>query len=119
MAEYSDKFHILSSRAKSDEPKYITVERYKRGFSKPIRNIICLSIIYTIADILEAATQAKAILARNSAPPFHIFTKKTATTRTPTTVAAIARPARSGTPFTGQCFNYHQYGHRIPECQTR
>lgn len=121
MAECLDKFCILSRRAKVDKPEYITVERYKRGFSKPIRNIICLSTIYTIADALEAATQAEAIIATivHLHCTYSLKTKKTSTTRTPTTVAAIARQARSRTPFTGQCFNYHQYGHRIPKCQNK
>lgn len=36
--DYSDEFLTPSSHAQVDEPKYITVGRYKRGFKKPIRD---------------------------------------------------------------------------------
>lgn len=42
VVEHSDKFHSLSSRAKIDEPEYVTMGRHKKGFSKPVRDILHL-----------------------------------------------------------------------------
>lgn len=50
VTKYSDVFHILSSRAKVDEPKHIIVSICKRSFRKPIRDILRLYTINTTID---------------------------------------------------------------------
>lgn len=57
---------ILSNKADVDEPKYITMSRYKRRFNKLIRDILHFN---TIIDAFQATTQAETILATNSALP--------------------------------------------------
>lgn len=62
VADYSGAFHTLSSRAEVNELEYITVGRYKRGFRKPIKDVMRLSTISTISEAFQAALNAEALL---------------------------------------------------------
>lgn len=59
VAENLEEFYTLSSRADVNEPVYIIVGRYMNGFNKPVRDIMCLSIITTIVDAFQAILNAE------------------------------------------------------------
>lgn len=75
IADYSNEFHTLSSRADLSEPKHMTVGRYKREFQKQIRDIIRLSNIATMAEAYHASLNVEALL-HNSVTPLRPMTNQ-------------------------------------------
>lgn len=105
VSEYSD-FYTLSSWAQMDELEYITVSFYKRGFSKPVCDIMRpLWMLSRLLLILHLP------FASNHAQPLQLFTKTVAPMPNSATSSVPPRPTKAPPSFASQCFNCQHYGH--------
>lgn len=92
VSDYSDEFHTLATRAEMNGPEYITVGRYKRGFRKPIRNIMHLSTITTMLEAFQAPHNVEALLMGNVTSSMKLFITHAASSPVPNIGSTISTP---------------------------